>query len=91
MSWDDLDTATVTARVADTVPPVEPPVRPMLAKPRAHDLVAWRHDGEVRKTRHETKEQAFETGRRLHWALVWKWAVMDGRDMIHRQLVEQPQ
>ena len=69
------------------LPPVDlPPV----TSPRRHDVVAWRHDGGLESTRHESKELAFEFARALSWAVVWKYAIMDGRDMIERALVNPP-
>lgn len=86
-------TALIRKRVAelkDGGPQLPPSVLPKLALPRVHHVVAWRHDGEVRKTAHETKEIAFAFARALHYAIVYKWAVMDGREMLAIENVSEP-
>ena len=71
-------------------PPELPPDLPPTTTPRVHHVVAWRHDGRLDKTAHASKAAAFAFARALSWALIWKWAVMDGRDMIARELVNPP-
>jgi hypothetical protein len=88
----DMVCAVVKKMQTDTGGPLTPPpVVPAIAKPKVHHVVAWRNDGEVRKTPYDDKERAFEAARALHWAIVWKWAVMDGREMIARVLVNAPE
>ena len=71
-------------------PLLPPQSNPPVTTPRAYFVVAWRHDGEVRKTSHISKEVALEFARSLHWAIVYKYAVMDGRDMVVRELINAP-
>ena len=69
-------------------PPHVPPLNP---NPRKHDVVAWRHDGaRLDTTRHDTKEAAQEHGRALPWCIYYRYAVMDGRDIIERHSIAIP-
>jgi hypothetical protein len=77
--------------LSDARPPIEPPPAPLPVKrPVECKVVAWRHDGGLDSTRHETVElaTAFATG--LHWAVYWKYALQCGRDMIDRRLITAP-
>lgn len=80
-----------TARLADPIPPSPIPPAPLPVKrPRAHRLIAWRHDGGLRDTAFETLELAQEAAEGLHWAIYWKYAIQCGRDMVARALIEVP-
>jgi hypothetical protein len=76
-------------KLADPTPPVEPPSFLPYARPTPHRLVAWRHDNGLEDTRHDSLELARERARELHWAVYWKYAIMAGRDMVERQLIEE--
>jgi hypothetical protein len=76
--------------LSDTIPPVEPPPVARTCDPIAHDVVAWRYDGTVRKTNYATLEAAREVFDALHYAVVYKAMIMRGREMIARRLIEAP-
>jgi hypothetical protein len=78
------------AKLADTIPPIEPPPSVLLAQPRAHRVVAWRHDGGIDNTQLATLELAREFAARCHWAIYWKTMIMCGREMVARALIEEP-
>ncbi len=72
-------------------PHKEPPVIPPLNRnPRKHNVVAWRNDGRLDATSHDTKEAAQEYGRGLCFAVYYQYAIMDGRDMIEKHAVAIP-
>jgi hypothetical protein len=78
-------------RLADTIPPTEPPAPVLLAQPKAHRLIAWRNGpGGLRETKHETLELAREAAAALHYAAFYKFAIMCGREMVARALIEEP-
>ena len=75
--------------LSDTIPPVKPPSPALPVKrPQACRLIGWRHDGGLRDTRHETLEHAQAAATELHPVLYWKCAIMVGRDMVERRLIE---
>jgi hypothetical protein len=76
--------------LADTIPPVEPPPPVALAQPKAHRVVAWRHDGGLRTTDHATLEAAREAADALSFVIYWKFMIMCGREMVARALIEEP-
>lgn len=77
--------------LADVPPRVEPPSLPVVdPSPKSHRLVAWRHDGGLQNFTYNTLEVAREHARALSWVIYWKWAIMCGRDMLERELIEQP-
>jgi hypothetical protein len=77
-------------QLADTIPPVEPPPPVLLAQPKAHRVVAWRHDGGIDNTSLATLELAREYAARCHWAIYYKTMIMCGREMVARALIEEP-
>jgi hypothetical protein len=88
IAWDEIPFAPV---LGDTVPPVEPPAAPLPTKrPVECRVVAWRHDGGMDNTKHETIEGATAYALGLHWAIYWKSAIQCGRDMLERRLIVQP-
>lgn len=78
--------------LSNTVPPVEPPAKPLPVKqPQTHHVVAWRNDGGLDSTRHETAELALAFARTLHWAVYYKYAIQVGRDVIARAHISEPE
>jgi hypothetical protein len=89
----DFDTPITTKqseRTATGGPNIPPRAVLPTTLPKVHHVVRWHNDARLTKSAHETKEKAFEFARASHWATIWKWAVMDGRDIIARQLVCEP-
>jgi hypothetical protein len=85
-----IHTGPTGPKLADPRPPT-PPVAPvLLAQPRAHRVVAWRHDGGMRDTTHGTLESAREALRALHWAIYWKACILCGRETIERHAIQAP-
>lgn len=82
-----LDAIRATQQLDDTVPPTEPPPSVMLAQPKQHRVVAWRHDGGMRDVTCETLEKAREHMAGLHWAVYWKAMIMCGREMVERRQI----
>jgi len=39
---------------------------------------------------HDTLEAAQVAARELHWAIYWKYAIQCGRDMVERNLINEP-
>jgi hypothetical protein len=77
--------------LADTIPPVEPPPAPLPVKrPAECRCVAWRHDGGMDNTKHETIERATAFATTLHWTTYYKFALQCGRDMITVQPITAP-
>jgi hypothetical protein len=73
-------------------PMKEPPVTPPLNRnPRKHDVVAWRYDSKIDSTSHPTKETALEFGRALPFCTYYKYAVMDGRNLVEKHSIEVPE
>ena len=88
IAWDEIPFAPI---LANTIPPIEPPAAPLPTKrPAECRVVAWRHDGGMDNTKHETIEGATAHALALHWAIYWKSAIQCGRDMIDRRLIVAP-
>ena len=97
ITFDDRPTAlrrpkegATAPKLADPMPPCPPANNAPVGYGRAHDVVRWHRDGRVSKTRHQTKEEAFSFAEASHYATIWKWMVMDGREIVARRLVDEP-
>jgi len=79
------------AQLCDTIPPTAPPKPPAPYKrPLQHRLIGWRNDGGLLDAAHDTLENAQAAARELHWAIYWKYAIQCGRDMVERNLINEP-
>lgn len=87
---DDVAVRERKPRLADPTPPAPPAKVLPTAAPRVHHVVRWFHDGRVIKTAHETKERAIEYAETSHYATIYKYCVMDGREIVVRRLVSEP-
>lgn len=78
-------------QLADTIPPTtEPPAILPVKRPRVHHVVAWRNDGGLDSTRHETEELAREHAGSLCYLVYYKFAIQVGRDVIARGHIAEP-
>jgi hypothetical protein len=82
-------------KLADTVPPIEPPAQATVTYGKAHDLVVW-HDKQgtigcrVSKTRYATKEAALLAYNAVSYATAYKAAVYDGRELVASRTLAPP-
>jgi hypothetical protein len=86
-----LDRQHADDKLADTIPPVEPPVLAPVTFAKQHKLVRW-HVNPARLTTVEcpTLENAREQAAQLHWAAFYKYSIMCGREIIETKLVVTP-
>lgn len=78
-------------QLADTIPPTRDPPAPLPTKrPRAHFVVAWRNDGGLDSTRHETVESAHEFAHALHWVVYYKFAIQCGAETVASGHIAEP-
>ena len=85
-------TATAPAELKTGGPRKRPPAPAQLNRnPKKHDVVAWRHDGRIDSTKHDTKEAAQEHGKSLPWVTYYQFAVMCGREMVERASIPIPE
>lgn len=85
-----LGERTSKPQLADTIPPTQDPAPLPVKRPRAHHVVAWRNDGGLDSTRHETEESAREFAGALCYLVYYKFAIQVGRDVIARGHIAEP-